>query len=895
MKSVASLLASAALAVAIPSAAYAVQQQDTVDTSLPTQLPRTAVPHHYAITITPREDALTFDGTVAIDVEVTGPTTSLVLSAANLSFAKVALAGQGARLTAKVSTDEKAQTATFDFGRTIAPGQYRLNIAYSGKINTQANGLFALDYKNPAGAQKRAIFTQFEPADARRFFPSWDEPDYKATFDLTVRVPADQMAVSNMPAASSRDIGEGLKEVTFRTTPTMSSYLLFFGAGEFGRITKMAGNTETGIVMGRGNESKARTALDAEAQILPYYNEYFGTPFPLPKLDNVAGPGQSQFFSAMENWGAIFTFERVLLDDPAVTTERERQEIFGVEAHEMAHQWFGDLVTMAWWDDLWLNEGFASWMASKATEHFHPDWGAEFDAVGSREGAMGQDSLATTHPIVQHVRTVEQANQAFDAITYSKGESVLNMLEGYAGADTWQRGIQAYIRAHSYQNTRTDDLWQAVEAAGAKGLTQIAHDFTLQPGVPLIRVGAVTCDAGQSHVTLIQDEFSADRKPGSFTPLSWHVPLRVAVVGGQPVTAVTSGRETEVTVPGCGPLLVNAGQTGYYRTLYPAAAAEQLGAGFGRIDPLDEYGLVSDQTELSEAGYQPMGIGLDFASAIPQSARPELQSLGVGYWAGLYRAFDGDAATQHLIAALMEQRYAPVLGQIGHVPAAGEQPTITTLRPELIQTLGYVGDPQVNAEARRLFAAMRTDPSAVPGGLKQTWLGIVAANADAATWEKLHAMARNASSATERQNLYSLLGAAKDEALARRTLDLSITDEPGKTVSAGMIGTVARRHPDLALDFVLAHWSQVEKFVDLSAKSRFIGRIASGSRNQATIVKLEGYAKTNIAASDRKPVDQAIDVIRVRLANQPRIKSETKAWLAAHSGSAAARAQTERG
>ena len=228
-----------------------------------------------------------------------------------------------------------------------------------------------------------------------------------------------------------------------------------------------------------------------------------------------------------------------------------------------------------------------------------------------------------------------------------------------------------------------------------------------------------------------------------------------------------------------------------------------------------------------------------------------------------------------------------MLGQIGLVPAAGEQPTITTLRPELIQTLGYVGDPQVNAEARRLFAAMQTDPNAVPGGLKQTWLGIVAANADAATWEKLHAMARNASSATERQNLYSLLGAAKDEALARRTLDLSITDEPGKTVSAGMIGTVARRHPDLALDFVLAHWSQVEKFVDLSAKSRFIGRIASGSRNQATIVKLEGYAKTNIAASDRKPVDQAIDVIRVRLANQPRIKSETKAWLAAHSGSAA--------
>jgi aminopeptidase N len=292
-----------------------------------------------------------------------------------------------------------------------------------------------------------------------------------------------------------------------------------------------------------------------------------------------------------------------------------------------------------------------------------------------------------------------------------------------------------------------------------------------------------------------------------------------------------------------------------------------------------------------------MGIGLDFAAAIPAAARPELQSLGVGYWAGLYREFDGDAAAQRQIAALIGQRYAPVLKQIGLVPAAGEQPTVTTLRPELISSLGYVGDPGVNAEARRLFAAMRTNPNAVPGGLKQTWLGIVAANADAGTWEQLHAMARNASSATERQNLYSLLGAAKDEALARRALELSITDEPGKTVSAGMIGAVARRHPDLALDFVLAHWSQVEKFVDLSAKSRFIGRIASGSRNEATIAKLEAYAKANIAASDRKPVDQAIDVIRVRLANQPRVKSETKAWLAAHAGGAVAPApsQTERG
>ena len=252
-------------------------------------------------------------------------------------------------------------------------------------INTQAAGLFALDYAADGAAQRRSLFTQFEAPDARRFFPGWDEPNFRTPYDLAVVVPAGQQAISNMPEAGREARPDGSTVVRFQTTPAMSSYLLFLAVGEFDRITTTAGGTEIGVVTRRGAGEQGRWALESSARIVPWYNQYFGTPYPLPKLDNIAGPGSSQFFSAMENWGAIFSFENILLVDPAITTEARRQAIFSVAAHEIAHQWFGNLVTMSWWDDLWLNEGFASWMATNATQALHPEWEPLLDRVDGRE------------------------------------------------------------------------------------------------------------------------------------------------------------------------------------------------------------------------------------------------------------------------------------------------------------------------------------------------------------------------------------------------------------------------------------------------------------------------------------------------------------------------------
>src|SRR6202012_5723908 len=274
-------------------------------------------------------------------------------------------------------------------------GHHVLTIPYTGKINQHAAGLFALDYDTAQG-KKRALFTQFENSDARRFIPSWDEPGIKTTYTLTATVPANDMPLSNTPIASTEMLPGGLKRVHFAQSPKMSSYLLFFGTGDFQRISRKVNGVDVGVVFKSGDAAKATFALDAAAHILPYYEDYFGVKFPLPKLDLIAGPGSSQFFGAMENWGAIFYFERDILIDPDRSTDADKQRVYTVVAHEMAHQWFGDLVTMDWWSDLWLNEGFANWMETKATSQFHPEWNLALQDIGSNQTAMESDSKVGT-------------------------------------------------------------------------------------------------------------------------------------------------------------------------------------------------------------------------------------------------------------------------------------------------------------------------------------------------------------------------------------------------------------------------------------------------------------------------------------------------------------------
>jgi len=883
-----SLALGAACFAAAPAPARA-ELAPATGAALPTtQLPRTVRPSHYQVAITPHADTLSFDGHVEIALEVLEPTDAIVLNQLDMQFSKVMLTSVGGTRLApsRLDLDQKAQTASFVFGHPLPPGQYTLAMDYSGKIGTQANGLFAIDYTNDAGKQ-RALFTQFENSDARRFIPSWDEPAYKATFDLEATVPSAQMAVSNLPVAQRTELGNGLAKVKFGTSPKMSTYLLFFALGDFERATDHVGATEVGVVAQRGSIDQARFALQASKDVLAEYNDYFATPFPLPKLDNVASPGSSQFFSAMENWGAIFTFEAAMLVNPEMGGEADKHRVFEIAAHEIAHQWFGDLVTMSWWDDLWLNEGFASWMEARTTARLHPEWKTALGTVGSRDRAMKRDSIASTHPVVQHVETVEQANQAFDAITYSKGQAVITMLEAYVGEDAWRSGVRNYMKKHAYGNTVTDDLFSEVEAAAGKPIMQIAHQFTLQPGVPLVKVEGARCANGKTTLQLSQGEFTVDRPDK--VPLHWNVPVIAAVNGHAPARTVVDGN-TSMTLQGCGPVVVNAGQSGYYRTLYAPAAFAALRTDFARLAPIDQLGLMSDAWALGLAGEQPASDVLDLIAALPADAEPQVWGRAAGAFESIDEYYKDDPVRRARFRAFAVPRLQPQLQRLGWAPRAGEADGDAILRTGIIGALAGLGDAATIAEAKRRYAAMQGgDKSAVAPSLRKTVLGIVAEYATPAEWDALRAAAQAEKTALIKDQYYYMLAAAEDEALARRALELSLTDEPGATNTAHMISTVAYRFPELAWEFALAHRDAVNERVDATSRSQYYPMLAGASGKAEMIGKVQAFAEEYLDKGSRRTAETAMASIKNRIKVREEQLPAIDAWLARNAGKTAQR------
>lgn len=838
-------------------------------------LPRTVAPVLYDITVRPDAKAMTFTGEETVTVDVKQATRTIVLNAADLALTNATFDGTPVPYTA----DAAAQTLTVTLPTAATVGRHTMTFAWSGKIGQSAAGLFAIDYTNPDGSASRMLATQFEAPDARRFAPMWDEPAFKAKFRLSAIAPGGQTAFSNMPASAITRTRDGGQLYRFGETPVMSSYLLFLGMGDVERRTVRSAGVEIGVITRKGVAGQGDYALGQASKLLTYYNDYFGQPYPLPKMDMIAGPGSSQFFGAMENWGAIFYFEPELLFDPSRATESGRQRIYTVVAHEMAHQWFGDLVTMRWWDDLWLNEGFASWMEDKSGAVLNPEWKVEESAIiGARESAMGIDATAATHPIIRKIETVDQIGEAFDGITYMKGQAVIGMLESTLGPDVFRQGIRSYMARYKYGNTVTDQLWAELSRAAGKDVAGIAHDYTLQGGVPLVTMTGARCIGGKTVVQLTQGRFGLD--PASKAPQTWHVPIRVATLDGGETSAVVSGAAaTPVTVAGCGTVVLNRGKGSYTRVLYDEAGHAAIVRDYAKLTLADRLGTLADDYALAVGGYQDLSRWTAVMDRVAPDADP-LEWTAVADEFGRLTALFENMPLEPKLRARTIAKLSPVLARIGIAAKPGESALVTNLRETLVGSLGANGDAGVAAQARAYVAALAKDPNAIPPAIRQPILNTYAANATPAEWDALLAITKAETNPVARNGYVRLLGGARDAAIAQKALDLLGTDLLTAPQKASLLRAVAARHPDLAFDFAAANLPLVNGFIEDSSRAGYVVGLGAGSNDPAMPGKITAFAEKNLAPTARGGARRTLATIAVRKAASERMRPGVTAWLA---------------
>jgi aminopeptidase N len=847
----------------------------------PGKLPKQVVPEEYAIRIVPDLGKFAFAGTETVKLDVREPVRRLVLNALEIKITSASLDGKAIPPSA-IKLDAKEETATFTLASELPAGPHNLELNFTGKINQRGQGLHYASYQEQGtGAKKIMLGTQFEATDARRFFPCWDEPSFRARFQLTAVVPENFTAMSNMPIEKETEVAGG-KELRFAATPPMASYLNVFCAGELDAIHTKKGEVTHGVIATKGKAEMGRYALESSQQILDYYNDYFGVPFPLPKLDHIAVPGG--FGGAMENWGGITYYESRLLFDPEKSSAETKQNIYEVIAHETAHMWFGDLVTMAWWDNLWLNEGFASWMGTKCTAKFNPDWEVWLSKTVPRdparrygvgkEAAMEGDARSTTHPIQQPIANEAEANSAFDDITYRKGMSFIRMLESFLGEDVFRDGIRKYMAAHKFSNSTTADLWNALSEASGKPVVDIAAGWTQQPGFPVVKLARDP----SGKITLTQERFTVhfDKAPS----LEWKIPLTYSVAEeSAPVSLLMTSRTIDLPgIPTDRAVKLNVEGAGNYRVQYDDASWKLLLADLPKLSSADRVNLLADSWALVQANRAPLSQYLDLVEKLP--TKTELAEREQ-----IMHVFD---FTNRLMAGQPQreqfQKYArsvlrPSFEQVGWEPKSGEPAKIASLRASLINALGNLNDAEIIAGCRERLQKFLSDPKSLPPDLRAPVYAVVGRYADEATWNKLHELGLKTTSIEEKQNYYDALACALDPKLAAHTLEISLGDELPTSRAIYLVSRVARQseHAEIAWQFAKAHMKQLLAKTDALAANSYAPGLFTFFSDGVRIAEIEAYAKSNLSPAAAKDVAKAVDEIGFRAEMKTRLLAQLAA------------------
>ena len=725
-------------------------------------------PLNYKLTFEPDLKKFTFDGLESISINCKKSVNLITMNCAELKIKSCIVKSGQKIIVSTPKINEKKEELQIKLGEKIR-GLCTVDLEFEGILNDRLLGFYRSKYQQN-GKSKYLATTQFEAADARRAFPCWDEPEAKATFEISIIADKKFTAISNMPIKTKKKTGNKTT-YNFQKTPLVSTYLIYLGVGEFEYLTGKAGKIQIRVVTTKGNTSKGKFSLELGKKLLTSYEKYFGIKFPLPKLDLIAVPDFAA--GAMENWGAITFRETILLYDPKTSSTRTKQFIAEVISHEIAHMWFGNLVTMKWWNDLWLNESFATFMATKFVDKFYPEWDLWNQFVeDAMNVAMGLDSLKTTHPIDVKVNSPAEIREIFDAISYDKGGCVLRMLENYVGEPNFQKGLKKYLSDFKYKNAKGQDLWDAIGKASGMPVTTMINTWLKQPGFPLVEINQ---DGNNLKIKQKRYLLESDKK---FSKGLWSIPLSL---GLEKETSKTlfSKKSMSVKLPkNTIGFVANYGRKGFYRVKYDEGILLDLKmlVDQKRIPPIDRWAIQNDLFSLCVSGDEQVRNYLDFSDAYFDEDS-YLASVNVAHnLASLYfRAFDEKFIEE--IRSYTINYFRKILSNLGWEPQKSDKHTDALLRTFTIAVLGKMNDDSVTDEAIRKYQKFLKSPSSLSPDLIETICSIAAWNGNSKTFAELKKLYTNAKTMEEKLRFLGAMCGFQDKKLLVKTLNFSQTPE----------------------------------------------------------------------------------------------------------------------
>ncbi len=857
----------------------------------PFRLGSDILPVAYDITLKTDFKNFTFKGSETVTFRSKKPFSSITLHALELTISKAEVYASknpsAARHKAKrVRFDAKMETVTFEFGKKFKAGEVdTLYIEFSGIVNDKLHGFYRTSYE-VNGQKLWGAATQFEATDARRAFPCWDEPDKKATFKVTLSVPKDMTALSNMPVQSERLEGD-TREVTYEPSPIMSTYLLCFVVAHLEYVEgRDKNNVLVRIYTTPGKKEQGRFALDVALFTLPYFSEWFGIPYALPKCDMVALPDFSS--GAMENWGLITYRETALLVDPVNSSASAKQRVAEVVDHELAHQWFGNLVTMEWWTDLWLNEGFASYMGPKAVDKQFPDWNiwSQYLALEYLT-ALKDDSLRSSHPIEIVVQNPHEIREIFDHITYNKGSSVNRMLEHYLNEEVFRKGLRKYLKKYAWGNAKTGDLWKALEEASGKPVRAVMAGFTKKEGYPVISAN-VKNSGKKMSLELSQQRFIFDgsRNGSDFT---WKVPVTLAVgAGNQTREILLDKKRASVDLPDGADywIKINPGQSGFYRTAYPPELLARLAKAIakGELAAIDTLGVVDDAFALARAGHIPTSSTLTVLEGCKDQTDYNVWLTVAGILGAVENILSGKDLDRRF-ASFGLALFTPVAQRSGWTAKASDGHLDLLLRPLALGRLGHFGDEAVIGEAKKRFNAFSAGGELDPN-LRSAVYACAAEHGGEEEYEKLLALYRGSDLQEEKARVlraltYLRIPAVIAKALAF-TLSAEVRSQDSYIVLAGFGGNKSARAQNW--EFIKKSWKTLsDRFSGGPAAlfSRIIDGAVSGFTTEEAGRDAETFLKKHPIAGTERTVKQALEVVRANGRWAKRDTQDIAAWLAA--------------